>query len=375
MIIDIIIIICITILISRTIIFSLGAYKERNKKIEFYSENEHPQVSVVVPARNEEDNIENCITSISGCNYPIENFEIIAVNDRSTDKTGEILAELSRKIKNLKVVTIDEAHLHINLKGKPGALQSGIDEANGEIILMTDADCKVGPNWIKKISSCYKNKHIGFVASFTNIEGKGLFNRIQAIEWIYMHTLACAGIGLGHPLGCFGNNISVRKSDFDEIGGFEKIRFSVTEDLALITEFHKQGKGIIYLVDEEADIDTLPCRTAREYIKQHHRWAIGGMELGWKAVTFVLSSISLWVGFIISILIGNYFLAALFPVIRIIGDYIVVLPSILRLKKYELIPWIIPSVIFFITLEVFVPFLLLKKTITWKDQSFRRVKK
>ncbi len=375
MIIDIIIIISITILISRTIIFSLGSYIERNKKIDFFGDNEYPKVSVVVPARNEEENIENCINSISINNYPIENFEIVAVNDRSTDKTGEILTELSKKIENLKVVNIDEAHLHINLKGKPGALQSGIDEANGEIILMTDADCKVGPNWIKKISSCYKNKKIGFVASFTNIEGKGLFNRIQAIEWIYMHTLACAGIGLGQPLGCFGNNISVRKSDFDEIGGFEKIRFSVTEDLALITEFHKQGKGIIYLVDEDADIDTLPCRTLGEYLHQHHRWAVGGMELGWKAFTFVLSSISLWIGLIISIVTGNYFLASLFPVIRIIGDYIVVLPSIIRLKKHELIPWIIPSVIFFITLEIFVPFLLFKKTIKWKDQSFRRVKK
>lgn len=375
MIIDIIIIFSITILISRTIIFSIGAFIERNKKIDFFSESENPQVSVVIPARNEEENILNCINSISNSNYPIENFEIIAVNDRSTDKTGEILTELSHKVKNLKVVNIDEAHLHINLKGKPGALQSGIDEANGEIILMTDADCKVAPNWIKKISSCYKNKNIGFVASFTNVEGKGLFNRIQAIEWIYMHTLACAGIGLGYPLGCFGNNISVRKSDFDEIGGFEKIRFSVTEDLALITEFHKQGKGIIYLVDEDADIDTLPCRTLGDYIKQHHRWAVGGMELGWKAVMFVLSSVSLWVGFIISIINGNYFLAALFPVTRIIGDYIVILPSILKLKKYELIPWIIPSVIFFITLETIVPFLLFKKTITWKDQSFRRIKK
>jgi cellulose synthase/poly-beta-1,6-N-acetylglucosamine synthase-like glycosyltransferase len=375
MIIDIIIIISITILISRTIIFSLGSYIERNKKIDFFGDNEYPKVSVVVPARNEEENIESCINSISINNYPIENFEIVAVNDRSTDKTGEILTELSKKIENLKVVNIDEAHLHINLKGKPGALQSGIDEANGEIILMTDADCKVGPNWIKKISSCYKNKKIGFVASFTNIEGKGFFNRIQAIEWIYMHTLACAGIGLGQPLGCFGNNISVRKSDFDEIGGFEKIRFSVTEDLALITEFHKQGKGIIYLVDEDADIDTLPCRTLGEYLHQHHRWAVGGMELGWKAFTFVLSSISLWIGLIISIVTGTYFLASLFPVIRIIGDYIVVLPSIIRLKKHELIPWIIPSVIFFITLEIFVPFLLFKKTIKWKDQSFRRVKK
>lgn len=372
---DIIIVLSIVILISRTVIFSIGAFLERNKKIELYDEFYHPKVSVVVPARNEENNIENCIKSIAESDYPFENYEIIAVNDRSTDKTGEILSELSEKVKNLKIINIDEAHQHVNLKGKPGALQSGIDNAKGEIILMTDADCKVGPKWIKKISSCYKNKRIGFVASFTNIDGKGLFNRIQAIEWIYMHTLGCAGIGLGYPLGCFGNNISVRKSDFDEIGGFEKIRFSVTEDLALITEFHNQGKGIIYLVDKDADIDTLPCRTIGEYIKQHHRWAVGGMELGWKAVFFVISSISLWVGLILSIVIGNFFLAALFLFIRIIGDFVVVLPSVLRLQKLDLLAWLFPSVIFFIALEIIVPFLLFKKTITWKDQSFRRIKK
>lgn len=374
MIVDLIITTSIIILVTRTVLFSVGAYKERNKKIEFFDEREFPSVSVVVPARNEEKNIENCIKSIAKSNYPTDKYEIIAVNDRSTDNTGEILSTLSREISNLKIVNIDEAHQHINLKGKPGAVQSGIDEAKGDIVLMTDADCKVGKKWIKKITSCYKDPKIGFVASFTNVEGKGLFNKIQAIEWIYMHTLGCAGIGLGHPLGCFGNNISVRKSDFDEIGGFEKIRFSVTEDLALITEFHKQGKGIIYLVDEDADIDTLPCKTLREYIRQHHRWAVGGMELGLKAVFFVISSIALWVGLLTSIIIDNYFLALLFLLIRVIGDYAVILPSILRLKKKELIPWIIPSVMFFIILEIFVPFLLLKKTITWKDQSFRRLK-
>lgn len=375
MIIDIIIIISIIILLSRTIIFSIGSFIERNKKIEFFDDFEFPFVSVVVPARNEEENIEICINSISKSDYPIDKYEIIAVNDRSNDRTLDILLSLQNHISNLKVVNIDEAHQHINLKGKPGALQSGIDEANGEIIMMTDADCKVGSKWIKKISACYKNKKIGFVASFTNIEGKGLFNRIQAIEWIYMHTLGCAGIGLGQPLGCFGNNISIRKSDFDEIGGFEKIRFSVTEDLALITEFHKQGKGIIYLVDEDADIETLPCRTFGEYFKQHHRWAVGGMELGWKAVFFVLSSLSLWVGLITSMIISNYWLFATFLLLRIIGDYIVILPSILRLKKKELIGWIVPSVIFFVALEIIVPFLLFKKTISWKDQSFKRIKK
>ncbi len=375
MIFDIILIISVIILISRIALFSIGAYLERNKKIEFYDESDNPMVSVVVPARNEEANIENCINSIAESDYPVEKYEIIAVNDRSTDRTGEILDDLSKNIKNLKIVSIDEAHHHQNLKGKPGALQSGIDEAQGDIILMTDADCKVGSKWIKKISSCYKDKNIGFVASFTNIDGEGLFDRIQAIEWIYMHTLACAGIGLGQPLGCFGNNISVRKSVFDQIGGFEKIRFSVTEDLALITEFHNQGKGIIYFVDKDADIDTLPCKTIGEYIKQHHRWAIGGMELGLKAVFFVISSVSLWVGIIISLITGNYLMAALFPLIRIIGDYIIILPSILRLKKIKLIGWIIPAVMFFILLEILAPFLLFKKTITWKDQSFKRTKK
>ncbi len=114
-------------------------------------------ISIIVPARNEELNIFNCINSIHNNNFPVENYEIIAINDRSTDSTGAILSELNTNIKNLKIITVTNGSQKKNLKGKAGALQAGISESKGDIILMTDADCIVNPEWINTIASKYRD--------------------------------------------------------------------------------------------------------------------------------------------------------------------------------------------------------------------------
>ena len=214
------ILIAIVVYSIRGMIFILGAFIEslkKQKQNNFYQ----PFISVVVPARNEENNIENCLISLKNNNYPQEKFEIIAVNDRSTDSTLEKLEKFRGIIPNLKIVDITEANKISNLKGKPGALQAGINEAKGEIILMTDADCIVGNNWIETIVNEYAEKNISLVASFTNVIGNRIFDKIQAVEWVYMHTMASAGVGLNQPLGCYGNNLSFRKEEFDKLGGYE----------------------------------------------------------------------------------------------------------------------------------------------------------
>ncbi|MGA2298150.1 MAG: glycosyltransferase, partial [FCB group bacterium] len=160
-------------------------YIEKSKTLPPFSVEYYPFVSVVIPSRNEEHNIEACINSISQNNYPIDKYEIIAVNDRSTDNTLGILRQLSNVHVNLKIVNITENNKNKNLTGKPGALQAGINTANGEIILMTDADCVVNQNWIKSLVNTYYDSSVGLTASFTNINGKNIFENFQALEWIY----------------------------------------------------------------------------------------------------------------------------------------------------------------------------------------------
>src|SRR5690606_36911952 len=88
------------------------------------------------------------------------------------------------------------------------------------------------PRWIETIAG-YCTEDTGLVASFTVMEPGNTFETLQTLEWVFNHTLAGAGVGLKQPLGCFGNNLSIRRTVYDELGGYARIRFSVTEDLAL----------------------------------------------------------------------------------------------------------------------------------------------
>ncbi len=355
----------------RSIIFLIGLFNERRRKSPEWSSDIRQFVSVIVPARNEENNISDCIKSIMSNSYPKNQFELIVVNDRSTDNTGMVLEDLHVMYTNLIIIKITEETADKNLKGKPGALQAGIRAAKGDIILMTDADCIVNEKWIEQVVKSFNDHEVGLTAAVTNINGKNFFETVQGVEWTYMHTMACAGIGLNQPLGCFGNNLSVRKSVFDELGGYEKIKFSVTEDLALQQAVFNYGKKVRYMVSEETSIDTLPCKTFKAYMKQRHRWSLGGLKLGWRAALFVVSSLALWTGIISSVLFCNISWLIALLAIRIFWDSLLIIISLKSLRRMKSVKWIVPSVFFFMLMELVVPFLIFDKETTWKDQVFR----
>ncbi|MBX3043440.1 MAG: glycosyltransferase [Candidatus Kapabacteria bacterium] len=367
-----IIVVSVVIFTLRALVMFIGSSLERSKVLKKSVADNIKTVSVIVPARNEEDKIESCIRNLSKCNYPLDKFEIIAINDRSEDKTGEILDILASEITNLKVLHIKSDIDKGNLKGKPGALHFGIKQSKGEIIMMTDADCTVNPNWIRTISDKFNDEKIGLVPSYTLIDGERYFDKIQAVEWLYMHTMASAGIGLNNPLGCYGNNLSIRKTVYDELGGYPKIKFSVTEDLALLKAVFKAGHKVNYVCDYNASVTTLPCLNIKEYISQHKRWAVGGLDLGINAVIFPLTSLAVWAGLIVGIVAFNplWILAVLFA--RVIGDYIVIKPAMNILRQNHVNSWILPAIGFFMLMELIVPPLLIDSKIVWKGQVFNK---
>lgn len=353
---------------------SYGIIKEKwlNRLLVSNSEEFSGFISIIIPARNEESNIENAIHSISQSNYPLEKYEIIAVNDRSSDKTAEILNKLKTEIANLKVVHITEDSQKKNLKGKPGAIQAGIDVSIGDIIMMTDADCIVNPDWISTVSSYFTNEKVGLVPSFTLIKSTSIFGHIQALEWLYLHTLASGGVGLNKPMGCYGNNLTVRKNAFDKVGGYEKIKFSVTEDLSLLQAIHRAGFDVHYVTDYKATVTTLPLNSFKEYVSQKRRWALGGLSLGWIASAFVLTTISVWLGFILSLTSGNYLIAFLFLILRMLIDFVTYTPSAIKLKQSKKLLYSPIALPFFFIFELLIPFLLINTTIEWKGQKFNK---
>ena len=256
--------------VVQTFIFIVGSKKKFGK----IGESVLPSVSVIVAARNEKDNILDCLHSLDELKYPEDKIEIIMVNDHSTDETGRLIKEFIAGKDKFKYL---EPESEIGtLKGKTNALANAIRKANGEIILTTDADCVVSPTWAMELASYYK-PDVAMVCGYTDQLKNTLFGGMQSTDFLYLLMVAGGVMNLGKPLSCIGNNMSYRKSVYDEIGGYESLPFSVTEDFNLLMAMHKLRKyKIIYPMTSEGMVTSKPCPTWKALYRQKKRWAKAG---------------------------------------------------------------------------------------------------
>ncbi len=353
---------------ARVGLFMIGFRRQRTRwRTALYT----PSVTIVVPARNEEATLERCITSLMRVDYPASLRTVVVVDDRSTDGTAQVLQRLASEFAELRVVSRTNEDVERNLRGKPGALQHGIDASAGELILMTDADCSVSPGWVRGMVQQFSDPNVGLVAGLTSITGPTLFDRIQDVEWTYTQAMAAGGIGLGIPLGCFGNNLAVRRDAFEQVGGYRRISFSVTEDLALQQAIHDAGWRVRHAIHEMTSVESLPARSLREYITQRHRWVRGGTSLGWRAVAFVATSVALWLALALALSQTLWWWVVALLLLRIGADGLLISTAVHAVGRYRLLPFIPMSVVVLMITELFLPFLVLKKNVTWKNQVFR----
>jgi len=352
---------------ARVVYFIVGFIREHRR---WNNTSTYPTVSVVVPARNEDKNLLRCVEALMTTDYPPDRIEYIFVNDRSTDKTAECLNRLALQYP-IRVVHKEVDDNNPNLRGKPGALQYGIDNAGGEIVLMTDADCRVSAGWVRGMVAQFSSPDVGLVSGITGVEGSRLLQQAQMVEWLYTQSMAAGAVGNGTALGCFGNNMAMRRNIFTDLGGYRSIAFSLTEDMALQKAVKNAGYQLRFAIAPSASVLTLPCSHFMEYVKQRHRWVRGGTALGMKAVLFVATSIALWAGVAISAVFEMWILLWCFLFLRLIADSSLVYVAS-SLTKHRVSPFvIIPSMLFLVLTELFLPVLVLKKKVTWKNQVFR----
>ncbi len=140
--------------------------------------------------------------------------------------------------------------------------------------------------------------------------------------------------------------------------------------MSLLQAVVKKGESVRYLSLPGTTVVTKPSPGLSDFLRQMHRWSIGGLELGWKAVIFVISSIALWIGIIAAAAFWEpLWLIGIF-LLRLVGDFILIAPAFMSIKYKRLIKWIFPAVLFFTFLELIVPFQLMNKKVKWKGQVF-----
>jgi cellulose synthase/poly-beta-1,6-N-acetylglucosamine synthase-like glycosyltransferase len=196
-------------------------------------QNDHrPSVSVIIAARNEATNIDRCLTALSTQTYPADRYEIIVVDDRSSDATPEIVRRRIDQTSSIRLVQVGTTKRHIC--PKKNALALGIEAGSGEILLFTDADCIPRASWLETVVRSF-DPDVGLVAGFSPFEDSpGFLHRLLAVEAVVVAVLSAGSIGIGLPLACTARNLAYRRRVYETVGGFEQIGHIISGDDVLM---------------------------------------------------------------------------------------------------------------------------------------------
>jgi len=243
-----------------------------------------PFVSVVVAARNEEYSLPRLLDALIQQTY--ERFEVVIVNDRSTDKTPEIVRQYAVRDSRITLVNIEQRSQE--MPPKKHAITQGILASRGEILCFTDADCLPTREWVESLVRSFDDK-VGIVVGYslydshlTAIEDraiglKGILQRFLHRFVLYeakkVAALSAGSTGLGLPWLCKASNLAYRKNVWEEVGGFEALRevMSGDDDLFLQRVVRLTSWEVAHATSPESIVRTAPVSTFTDFIAQRKR--------------------------------------------------------------------------------------------------------
>lgn len=228
-------------------------------------------ISVVVAFKNEEDNVKALIDSLKAQDFPKDKFDLILVDDHSTDRSVLNIIEEIKSSPNFKLLSAPW-----DSSGKKKALTFGIEKSGKDIIATTDADCIAPAGWLTGIEAKFKETNAKMIFGGVRIqEEKSFFSRLQAIEFSSLIASAAATITVGFPSMCSGANLAFLRSAFKDVVGYEgNIEIASGDDEFLMRKIHARWpRSIFFLNHPQTIITTKPQASIQDFLHQRLRWA------------------------------------------------------------------------------------------------------
>lgn len=338
----------------------LGFYVTSNKKV---TRTERSFISILVPFRNEEENLSALIGSIKELHYPKNSFEIIFVNDHSTDHGPKTVNESG--LENFKLI-------HSVSEGKKAAIADGIAIAKGSIIAATDADCKVPPYWLDEINHLGENSMVLGPVQFEPT--KKFLHYFQEIEFAALQCIGASTANWKMPLMNNGANMAYKKTDFDEAS--LKAETASGDDIFLLDGFKNKKLPIYFSWSANSIVKTKPVENFKDLVQQKVRWASkskyykgnGNTGLG---ILIAVVNLLLMINYFNFLLFNESSYFSLMVVItKLIVDLIFILPYLILIRK----PYLVFVLPVFVLLYPFYFFYVLILSIrgkyTWKERKY-----
>ncbi|WP_353548353.1 glycosyltransferase [Sediminibacterium sp. KACHI17] len=233
--------------------------------------------SVIIPARNEEANIETCLRGILQQPYPKDLLEVIVVNDHSTDGTADVIKALQQEYPQLHLINLAD-HVDgstINAYKKK-AIELAISKSQGDWIITTDADCNIPERWLELYdASIQTSNHVLVAGPVMFTHHPSILSLFQLLDFLSLQGITAAAVSAGYHTMCNGANLAYKKEVFYEVGQFKGIdQLASGDDMLLMYKIKQQYPTQLgYLFHPAAIVTTAPMQTWNQFLNQRIRWA------------------------------------------------------------------------------------------------------
>jgi poly-beta-1,6-N-acetyl-D-glucosamine synthase len=316
------------------------AFFQSDKKHHHSVPNTLPSVSVVICAKNEEKNLRANLDRILTQSY--HSFEVLLIDDHSTDKTYEVLLEFQKKYSYLRIIK----NLYIKkTNGKKAALSLGIQSAQHEIVLLTDADCAPESSfWIQKSIEALGEKDILLGYGPYEKEDNWL-NRFVRFETVTAATQYFSYALIGLPYMGVGRNLCYRKKIFTEVGGFAKHEKIASGDDDLFVNAVANGKNTAICIENEQFMHSEPKKTWQSFFRQKMRHLTTGKHYRWQhqILLSIFAATQSWhyfSGIIILLIFGNLNIVFFGYMLRFLVITFLYYLTLKKLRELSLLPYL-----------------------------------
>ncbi len=326
-------------------------------------------VSILIPCRNEQENIDELAKALNQQVYPKEFCEIIWIDDHSADGTLELLETIIAGNPTNKLIRMTGAGA-----GKKAALRAGMQAASGELILLTDADSHPGPLWIRSMAGFFRKTHADLIAGPV-VLGPALSwqEKIQKLEFLSLVASSAGAAGLRRPVMIQGPNIGVRASEYKMIVNDLNNRFVSGDDAFLLQSMKRiPGKTIRFNLDHQAIIESRPAISLFDFLRQRQRWAskARGYTDPLMIITSVLvflSNLSILVSLVAALFFsGSPILPLILFSLKSLADFPLLLAATRFYRCTSLLLWFLPVQVFYPFYVVFAAGWAMLGRVTWK---------
>ena len=341
-----------------------------------YNSNFRTRVTVLIAARNEEHIISATIDDILAQDYPKELTEIIIVDDHSSDKTAEIIRRYEKQ--GVILLQMKEGQPLNSYKKK--AIAMAIGHSTGELMVATDADCRMGVQWLSSVVSYFDANNLVMISSpVTYFQEKSLFELMQTLEFAYLIGIGASFIGNQRASTCNGANLAYRKDVFYEVGGFAGIdNLASGDDELLLQKVALRYPGRIgFLKQREAIVYTHAKPNLRSFLNQRRRWA--SKSVHYKDGKIVALAVSIWL-FNVSLLLNaglaflNIFYFKLFLLqffLKFVFEFAYLLPITSFLKRQSLMVLLLIMIPVHVVYFVYIGLIGNTRKYEWKGRLVR----